>query len=263
MPRIAGVLLDIQGTLLDATSRAIPGAADVVAELERDGVRVRYVTNIDSVAPRTILGRLRAAGIPAELDEVFSPVAALQGFLAREPVARCHLVVPEELAAELEPWAAAAGQQADYVVVGDMREGFTYSRLNGALRHLLGGARLVALNKGRYYLGPDGPLLDTGAFACALEFAASKQAYVIGKPSTELLRLALEDMNVDARDAAMVGDDAVADVGGGHSVGTRTVLVRTGKFTDEALAAAPVRPDVILESVADLPAALQTLEESA
>jgi len=260
MSKVAGVLLDIQGTLLDATNRAIPGAADVVAELKRDGIRVRYVTNIDSVAPRTILGRLQAAGIPAKLEEVFSPVAALMGFLSRQSSASCHLVLTDELVAELECWEAKPGQQADYVVVGDMKDGFSYPRLNDALRQLLGGARLVALNKGRYYLGSEGPLLDTGAFAAALEYGASTQAYVIGKPSTELLRLALQDMDVAPQDAVMVGDDAAADVGGGHIVGTRTVLVRTGKFTDEGLAAASVYPDVILGSVADLPTAVRVME---
>jgi len=263
MRKVAGVLLDIQGTLLDATNRAIPGAADAVTRLRRDGIRVRYVTNIDSVSPRTILHRLQDAGIPSKLEEVFSPVSALVRFLSQQPSASCHLVVPDELAAELASWAAQPGQTAAFVVVGDMKDGFSYPKLNDALRQLLSGAHLVALNMGRYYLGPEGPLLDTGAFAAALEYGASTKAYVIGKPSTELLRLALQDMDVEAQSAVMVGDDAVADVGGGNSVGARTALVRTGKFTDEALAAAPVYPDAILESVADLPTALHAMEESA
>jgi len=255
MPSLAGVLLDIQGTLLDAANRAIPGAPEAIAALEREGLLVRYVTNIDSVGRRTILARLRAAGIPARLDEVFTPVAALLAFLSHQPNAACHLLLPEELSAELAAYAAEPGQQASFVVLGDMKGGFTYARLNDALRQLLGGARLVALNKGRYYLGPDGSLLDTGAFASALEYGASTEAYVIGKPSTELMRLALENMGVAPENTVMVGDDAAADVGGGHHLGARTVLVRTGKFTQEALAAAPVQPDMILDSVADLPAA--------
>ena len=256
MLSLAGVLLDIQGTLLDASNRAILGAPEAIASLERTGLHVRYVTNIDSVGPRTILARLQAAGIPARLDEVFTPLAALLGFLSHQPDAACHLLLPHELLADLAAYAAEPGQQADFVVLGDMKAGFTYERLNDALRQLQGGARLVALNKGRYYLGPEGSLLDTGAFASALEYGASTEAYVIGKPSTELLRLALEDMGVAPENAVMVGDDVAADVGGGHHVGARTALVRTGKFTMEALAAAPIQPDIILDSVADLPAAL-------
>lgn len=259
MAAFAGVLLDIQGTLLDASNRAIPGAPEAVADLKRFGFRVRYVTNIDSVGAGTILSRLEAAGIPATLDEVFSPVVALLGFLRCQPSAGCTFLLPPELLSATSAYAVEPGRQADFVVIGDLGPGFTYERLNDALRQLLGGARLVALNKGRYYLGPDGPLLDTGAFAAALEHAAMREAYVIGKPSTELLRLALEDMRVEPTDAVMVGDDASADVGGGHAVGASTVLVRTGKFTAEALAAATVQPDAVIDTIAALPKALDML----
>jgi HAD superfamily hydrolase (TIGR01458 family) len=259
MTPIAGVLLDIQGTLLDASNRAFPGAADTVAALKRDGLAVRYVTNIDSVGTGAILARLVEAGIPAALEEVFSPIVALRCFLCSQPHAACRFLLPEGLADEVSAYAVAANREPDFVVVGDLKAGFTYERLNSALRDLLAGARLVALNKGRYYLEPGGAVLDTGAFAAALEHAASTEAYVIGKPSTELLRLALANMGVPGGDAVMVGDDAAADVGGGHAVGARTILVRTGKFTREALASAGIAPDLVVDSIADVCGAVRQL----
>jgi phospholysine phosphohistidine inorganic pyrophosphate phosphatase len=54
-----------------------------------------------------------------------------------------------------------------------------------------------------------------------------------------------------------VGDDVEADVGGAKEAGLRGVLVRTGKFTEEALSAADVSPDAVLDSIADLPAWLE------
>lgn len=253
------VVLDIQGTLLDASNQEIPGAARALAAIERAGLRVRYVTNIDSVGPATILARLEAAGIPARAEEVFSPVVALLGFLGRQPAASCLFLLPGELTADVSRYAAMPGDRVDFVVVGDLKDGFTYERLNEALRRLREGARLVALNKGRYYLAPGGAVLDTGAFAAALEYAAGTQAYVIGKPSVELLRLALEDMGVRPDEAVMVGDDVTADVGGAHAVGMRSVLVRTGKFTPEALEAASAKPDAVIDSVAGLPEVLGSL----
>ena len=195
---------------------------------------------------------MAAAGIQSHDGEVFSPVAALRKFLDARTRRRCHLVVPEELLPDLARYKVGPGEQADFVVLGDCREGFTYARLNEALRQLMGGACLVALNKGRYYLAEDGPVLDTGAFATMLEYAASTTAYVVGKPSTELLRLALEDLGAEPAETIVVGDDATADVGAGHALGARTVLVRTGKFTPEALARAPVKPDLVIGSVAEL-----------
>lgn len=253
---IRGVLLDIQGTVLDERNKAIPGAAEAIATIHDSDLALRYVTNIDSVSVGTIAGRLERAGIHVSRGEVFSPVAALRSFLAGRHASRCHLLVPSELELDLEDFAASPGEPVDFVVVGDCKEGFTYARLNEALRRLMEGAALVALNKGRYYLTDQGPVLDTGAVATALEYAASTSAYVIGKPSTELLRIALADMDLQPADVVMVGDDATADVGGGHGIGAHTVLVRTGKFSIAALAGAPIRPDVISDSLAKLPQVL-------
>ena len=55
----------------------------------------------------------------------------------------------------------------------------------------------------------------------------------------------------------MVGDDVEADMGGAKAAGLRGVLVRTGKFREETLAAAEPQPDGVVESIADVPAYLR------
>jgi ribonucleotide monophosphatase NagD (HAD superfamily) len=51
----------------------------------------------------------------------------------------------------------------------------------------------------------------------------------------------------------MVGDDVEADVAGAKSVGLRAILVRTGKFREQALENALVKPDAVLDSLGDVP----------
>jgi len=58
----------------------------------------------------------------------------------------------------------------------------------------------------------------------------------------------------------MVGDDVEADVGGAQALGMHGVLVRTGKFRPAWLESSGVKPDAVLDSVADLP---EWLEENA
>ena len=257
-PTVSAALLDIQGTLLGGDATPIAGAATAVARLKASGLAVRFVTNIDSVPVATILKRLRAADIPAEEAEIFSPVSAAKRFLERQERSRCHLLLPPALEGEFESFRAN-GSGADWVVVGDCREGFTYERLNAAFQALRDGAEILALQKGRWFVSPDGPALDTGAFVALLEWGASKSAYVIGKPSTELLRMALEDVGGDPYDAVMVGDDVAADIPSAHAAGTRSVLVRTGKFSLSTLERSERKPDLLLDSIADLPAALDEL----
>jgi len=50
----------------------------------------------------------------------------------------------------------------------------------------------------------------------------------------------------------MIGDDIVGDVGGAQATGLTGILVRTGKFRPRDLEG-DIRPDAVLDSVADLP----------
>jgi HAD superfamily hydrolase (TIGR01458 family) len=252
---LKAVLLDIQGTLLAGDGTPIAGAGHAVESLKAAGLAVRFVTNIDSVTVATILARLKAAGIPAKESEIFSPVSAAKRFLARQERARCHLLLPPSIEPEFSAYRAN-GHKADWVVVGDCREGFTYERLNAAFRVLRDGAEILALQKGRWFVSPDGAALDTGSFVAALEWGANRTAHVVGKPSTELLRMALEDVGGDPYSAVMVGDDICSDVPSAYSAGTRSVLVRTGKFSLSTLERSERKPDLLLDSIADLPSAL-------
>jgi ribonucleotide monophosphatase NagD (HAD superfamily) len=51
---------------------------------------------------------------------------------------------------------------------------------------------------------------------------------------------------------AMIGDDLWSDVDGAQRAGLQGWLVRTGKFRNDTLERSGVKPDRILDSVADL-----------
>jgi phospholysine phosphohistidine inorganic pyrophosphate phosphatase len=53
-------------------------------------------------------------------------------------------------------------------------------------------------------------------------------------------------------DVLMVGDDIETDVGGAQSGGVKGAIVKTGKFRPADLDG-PIRPYVVLDSIADLP----------
>jgi HAD superfamily hydrolase (TIGR01458 family) len=115
------------------------------------------------------------------------------------------------------------------------------------------GAKLVALQKNRYWRTPDGLSLDAGPFVAALEYASGERAEVVGKPEEAFFRLALEDLGLEAGEVAMVGDDAEADVAGAKRAGLLGVQVKTGKWPPDAEGG---EADLVLDSVAGLPEAL-------
>jgi HAD superfamily hydrolase (TIGR01458 family) len=148
----------------------------------------------------------------------------------------------------------------DAVIVGDLGDAFGHQVLNRAFRQLMDGAELIALQKNRFWLTPSGLSLDVGPYVAALEYAASVEALVVGKPARAFFASALAAMGVPPERAAMVGDDVESDIGGAMAAGLAGVLVRTGKYRQDAVQRSGVVPTAVVESIAHVPGLLSDVE---
>ena len=76
------------------------------------------------------------------------------------------------------------------------------------------GGRLIAINKSRYFQDGKELSLGTGAFVAGLEYAADREAEVVGKPSKNFFELAAERFSGDIplKEILMIGDDVRDDV---------------------------------------------------
>jgi phospholysine phosphohistidine inorganic pyrophosphate phosphatase len=252
------LLLDLDGTLY-TDAGAIPGAVKAVAELRRRGFPLRFVTNTTRRSRRLLAERLAGYGFSVEPSEIITAVMAGVALLdGRGWKHVAAFVAPETL----EDFAAfdLVGERVEAVVVGDLGDGWTFDRLNRAFLHLMDGAALIALQRDRYWLRGDGLALDAGPFVAALEYATGKTATVCGKPSAEFYRVALASLGPRAQerpaDVLMVGDDLWGDVEGAQRAGLTAWMVRTGKFREDVAAGSGIRPDRIVDSVAQLPGLL-------
>ena len=248
---IRGILLDIDGTLLER-GRPIAGATAAVSRLFSSGLPFRVTTNITRLSRATIAGRLQAAGLPIDVDLILNPSILARRRVIESDDPHAMLLVPASARVDFEGIDETT-QRAAWVVVGDIGREFTRERLDPAFRALRDGATLLALQKGRYWHDPEaGWVLDAGAFVAALEYAAGVTAELVGKPSVDFFRLALQDLGVSASETVVVGDDIEADVAGGSAAGCRTALVRTGKYSGDTAELNDCRPDHIVTSVAEL-----------
>jgi HAD superfamily hydrolase (TIGR01458 family) len=253
LPGCRAVLLDLDGVLY-VEGRPLPRAAGVVEELRAAGLALRFVTNTTAHSRRATLEKLRRLGFAVEEDELVTPaVLALQHCRDRGHTSAA-LLVRDELKGEFGELEGSG--EPDAVIVGDLGERFDYGVLNRAFRQLLAGAELIALQKNRYWLRDDGLCLDVGPFVAALEYAAGCEALVVGKPAGAFFDHVLDGLGVPAGAAVMVGDDIESDIGGALRAGLAAVLVRTGKYREEAVAASGIEPTAIVDSAADLPALL-------
>lgn len=251
--RVDALLLDVDGTLLDADDAALPGAVEAVEALTAAGVGIRLLTNTTRRPRSEVARRLRAAGFRIDEHALFTAPVAAAHWLAARDLRRIALFVADETRADFEGFTLTE-DAPQAVVVGDLGSGWDAEMLNRAFLPVLSGARLVALQKNRWWHSSLGPALDAGAYVAALEYAAGAEATVLGKPSPDFFRLAAASLGTDPSRIAVVGDDIDSDIAGAVAAGMHAVLVRTGKYRADTFARARVRPEVVLDSVAGLPA---------
>jgi phospholysine phosphohistidine inorganic pyrophosphate phosphatase len=252
-------LIDLDGTLY-AGGAAIPGAVAALTQLRRQEIPHRLVTNTTSRSRAMLVERLRGYGFKVSPEEIFTATMAgrtLAVNAGHRSVAPFLLEPALEDLAELElaggtsSWDSAGLPQA--VMVGDLGERWSYALLQEAFEYLMGGASLIALSRDRYWLNGNRLVLDAGPFVAALEFATGTSAAVAGKPSTGFFASAVQSLGVDpGSPVAMIGDDLWSDVEGAQRAGLEGWLVRTGKFREGVLEESGIRPDRVLDSIAEL-----------
>jgi HAD superfamily hydrolase (TIGR01458 family) len=248
-----GVLLDVDGVLY-VGDEPIAGAHEALGELRELSAGVRLMTNTTSRSRRAVREHLQELGFEVSLEEVLTPAAMAERHCRERGFQAVTVLVSDGLREDLDELdSALPGAHTDAVILGDLGDGFTPEVLNGVFRAMMDGAELVALQHNRYWRRADGLALDVGAYAAALEYASGHEAVTVGKPAQAFFQAAMDDMGL--RRGIMVGDDLEADVGGAMAAGLPGVLVRTGKYRQDALKAR-VTPTAIVDSIVDVPALL-------
>ena len=251
---IRGLLIDLDGVLY-VGGDVIPGAKEALDALKRMGIQRRFVTNTTTRTAAAVVDKLGKLGFDVQADEVFSAVTATKQFLRSRGQGRptIHAVVRDSVMPEFAEFPKDS-ESPEFVLIGDIGAAWSYPLMNTIFRQLEQGAELVAMHKNRFFQTDEGLSMDIGGFVDGLEFVSGKTAHIVGKPSPEFFQLGIDSMALPIDQVAMIGDDLESDVGGGQAAGLKGILVKTGKFRAAQLEQSSVKPDSILESIADLPA---------
>ncbi len=248
---IRGLLLDLDGVLYVGDT-VIEGAHNAISAIRQHGYKLRFITNTSTRSLASLQKKLAGLGFDIPKSEIISAPQAALLYLKSKGRPVCHLLLAEDVKQDFARFQQS-DEKADAVVIGDIGEAWNYAILNRAFRLLFSGAELIAMHKNRFWQTESGLQMDIGGFVVALEYASGKQAKIMGKPSIDFFQMALQDMGLPASQVAIVGDDIESDIGGGQQAGLMGILVKTGKYRESFVKASKIQPDLVIDSIADLP----------
>lgn len=247
-----GYLIDMDGVIYRG-SEMIPGAVEFVTALLDRNIPFLFLTNNSQRTRRDMATKLRRMGFKVQEEHVFTCAMSTARFLAEQKPGGTAFVIGEGglLNALHANGYSIVDHDPDYVVVG---EGRTYNSemIETAVNMIRNGAKLIATNLDPNCPTPKGMRPGCGAIAAILETATGVKAFSVGKPNPIMMRSARKTLGLTADETTMIGDTMETDILGGVQMGYRTVLVLTGGTSEADLVRYGYRPDVVVNSIADL-----------
>lgn len=249
---ISCFLLDMDGTVY-LGDRLFDGVQEFLQSLRDSRRRFLFFTNNSSKDAAEYAEKLRRLGIEATPEEVITSGEATVAYLTGEAgVGRAYVLGTPSFEREV----AAGGIELDSgrpdaVVLGfDLT--LTYEKINTACRLIRAGVPFVASHPDLNCPTPEGPIPDCGAITAMITAATGVAPVVIGKPNHYMVDAALARVGKKPEQTAIVGDRLYTDMEMGFRSGLCTVLVLSGETTEEDVARAERKPDLILPTVAAL-----------
>lgn len=253
---IDALVCDLDGVVYRG-SQQIPGSIEALTRWRESGRRFLLCTNNSASTDEGYLTKLAEMGLPCTTDEILTSASVTRDILLERGVSGSAYVVggagvvAAASAAGLEVLAEGSFETPSVVLVGWDR-GFTWDKMRLAATAVRDGAMLIATNSDATFPAPDGLWPGAGAILASIETASGVKAEVMGKPHLPMMEVAAKRLKGSAG-IAMVGDRNDTDLDGARLMGWTTILTLSGVTDRSQAAQISPAPDLILESLADLP----------
>jgi arabinose operon protein AraL len=261
-----GFILDMDGTVYLGDS-LLPGALETIKLLRQLDKKVLFISNKPLEPRQEYAKKLTRLGIPANPDDILTSAFILGQYLVknmpnftyyvvgednlREELSGYGLKIMGELAAQ-DPLTVIDPAGIDAVIVAFDRT-LNYRKLNTAYQALCHGALFIATNTDKTCPLPGGGVPDAGAIVTYLEYLTGRSLDLLaGKPSSLMMQLAAEILNLPPERCMLIGDRLETDIRMGLSAGFHTALVLTGVSQREDLLLTGIHPEYIIENLSGL-----------
>ena len=231
----------------------IPGADTFIATLVRESLPFTFMTNNSQRTPLEVVRKLRKLGIEVTEDHIYTSAMATGKFIASQmPGGSVYVLGEGGLLSSLHDHGLTLVEtEPDFVVLGEGRN-FTLEMVQKAVDMILQGAKFITTNRDPSPKKKGWNNLGIAATTAMIEEATGTKAFVVGKPGPVMMRSARKFIGLETADTVVIGDTMQTDIRGGVQMGYKTILVLTGVSLRDDLRNHAFKPDLVVDSIADL-----------
>ncbi|MBL4675072.1 MAG: HAD-IIA family hydrolase [Mucilaginibacter sp.] len=224
-----GLMIDMDGVIY-AGEELIHGSDTFVQRLLDQKIPFTFLSNNSSRSRAEAVQKLEELGIKGvSEDHIYTSAMATATFLKDEfPGCSAYVLGEGGLLKSLEhAGIRLVDKKPDFVILGEGHE-FDLKMVHQGVDMILDGARFIATNRDPTPRKPGWNNLGIAATAAMIEEGCGRDAFVIGKPSPVMMRLASVYLGLKPEETIMIGDTMETDIIGGLYMGFKTILVLSG-----------------------------------
>lgn len=247
-------LMDMDGTVYLGDQK-IDGAFESLDEIRNRNIQICFLTNNSSKSKNTCLKRLKEVyGFNVSENELYTSLNATCEYLNKHYKGkRVFTLATPDVQQELTEKGINLVEDNPDIVLLTFDTTLSYDRLFKFSRFLEQGLPYIATHPDDFCPSSIGKMPDIGAFISMFEHTVNRSPDVIvGKPYSEMANAVMKEYGLSSDEIAMVGDRISTDICFGVNNGFMSILVLTGETTKESLAKSSVKPDIVLDTFADI-----------
>jgi HAD superfamily hydrolase (TIGR01450 family) len=263
---VEGLMFDLDGTLILSDRslggyRVLPGAVDVLREIQARGIPFVVLTNGSAYPASAQAPKLRALGLPISDETLLTPSSVAADMMPRRGVKRALVLgtpgvghALEEAGIEIVFTGQENAEHVDAVYIG-WHPDCNMKDIEVACKAIWNGASLYVASDVPFFATAGGKTMGySHAIAAAVRKITRAPMILTGKPSLHALRLVAKKLRVPMRRVGVVGDDPLVEMIMARRGGTMGFGVTTGITTAEEWAAQPRgrRPHRIVHNLRDM-----------
>ena len=246
-----GYLIDLDGTAYHG-AQVVKETLNFVKTLHEKQIPYLFLTNNSTKTPKMVADVLANLGYPVTEEQVYTPSMATAQYIYDEnPKAKVYMIGEIGLETALvEKGLTITSENPDYVVIGLDRE-INYEKLGLACLAVRNGATYFS-TKGDVAIPTEKGLLPgNGSLTAVISVSTGVEPIFIGKPERIIMEKALELINLNAADVAMIGDNYFTDILAGIRANVPTIYIEGGVSTRDEVMSYEVQPTHVLKDLTE------------